>query len=199
MIIIGAVLSVSIGSIFLASAVPKLRHPKGFLLAVLEYRVLPPALARLYALLVPPLELLIALLLFSGTAVRLAAALAALLLLSFLIAVGINVARGRNLDCQCFSKAAHRPIGWGLLFQDVVLVGAAVVLTVVAQTWGATEAWSVFRLAGLSSLALLPLLVVCTGVIIGTLLLRRHATWSNSRKQGNGLQKRRPSAAKRSF
>ena len=59
-----------LGIIFLTSAVPKLRHPKGFVLAVLEYRVLPPRLSWYYARLVPPLEFLLALLLLSGTAVR---------------------------------------------------------------------------------------------------------------------------------
>lgn len=176
MIVLGAALSIMLGGIFLASAVPKLRHPKGFLLAVLEYRVLPPALGKLYASLVPPLEFLIVLLLLSGTAVRLAATLAALLLLSFLIAVGINVARGRDLDCQCFGKAAHRPIGWGLLFQDTLLLGAAVGLSMITQAWVVLEPWSVFRLSSQIDVAILPLLVVCAGVIIGTLLLWRRAT-----------------------
>jgi hypothetical protein len=40
---IEAILSVLLGVIFLTSALPKLRHPRGFVLAVLEYRVLPRA------------------------------------------------------------------------------------------------------------------------------------------------------------
>ena len=39
---IEVLLSAVLGISFLAAAVPKLRHPKGFVLAVLEYRVLPP-------------------------------------------------------------------------------------------------------------------------------------------------------------
>ena len=118
-------LSIGLSIVFLASAVPKLRHPKGFILAVLEYRILPARLSWGYGRVLPPLELLLALLLLSGTAVRLAALVGSLLLLSFLLAVGINVARGRTLDCQCFGKARQRPIGWGLLLQDAALLGAA--------------------------------------------------------------------------
>jgi Methylamine utilisation protein MauE len=60
--------STALGIIFLASAVPKLHHPKGFVLAVLEYRILPLRLSWFYARLLPPLEFLLALLLLTGTA-----------------------------------------------------------------------------------------------------------------------------------
>src|SRR5205807_7414868 len=96
-IVMEVVLSAVLGIIFLASAVPKLRHPKGFVLAVLEYRVLPPRLSWFYARLVPPLEFLLALLLLTGTAVRSAAVVMSMLLLSFIAAVGINLTRGRDL------------------------------------------------------------------------------------------------------
>src|SRR5947209_4134985 len=115
MSIMEVILSAMLGIIFLTSAVPKLRHPKGFVLAVLEYRVLPPRLSWYYARLVPPLEFLLALLLLTGTAVRFAAAILSMLLLSFIAAVAINLARGRNLDCHCFGKPTTRPIGWRLL------------------------------------------------------------------------------------
>src|ERR1051326_5840946 len=89
----------ALGILFLVSALPKLHHPKGFMLAVLEYRVLPPRLSRFYARLVPPLEFFLALLLLTGTAVRSAAAVTSVLLLSFIIGASINRARGRDLDC----------------------------------------------------------------------------------------------------
>src|SRR5215467_13653214 len=72
---IEALLSTALGIVFLLAAVPQLRHPKGFILAVLEYRVLPVRLSWGYARLLPPLEFLLALLLLTGTAVRSAAAI----------------------------------------------------------------------------------------------------------------------------
>ncbi len=131
---IEVLLSAVLGSVFLASAVPKLRHPKGFILAVLEYRVLPPQLGWFYARLIPPLELLLALLLLTGTAVRVAAVLVSMLLLSFIVAVSINLARGRDLDCHCFGHTRKQPIGWRLLLQDAVLFGAAIALVLLTST-----------------------------------------------------------------
>jgi hypothetical protein len=142
-------LSSALGISFLAAAVPKLRHPKGFVLAVLEYRVLPNRLSWFYARLLPPLECLLALLLLTGVAVRSAAVVVSLLLLSFIVAVGINLLRGRELDCHCFGKVTRRPIGWRLLLQDVALLCSAIALVAFTNEWVAPELWSVFRLSGL--------------------------------------------------
>jgi putative oxidoreductase len=149
MIVLGmeVLLSGVLGIVFLVAAIPKLRHPGGFVLAVLEYRVLPIGFSWFYARLVPPLEFLLALLLLTGTAVRSSAIVASLLLLTFIAAVGINLARGRDLDCNCFGKA-RRSIGWGLMLQDVALLCVAVALALMSE-WVAAEPWSVLRLSGL--------------------------------------------------
>ncbi len=172
------ILSTALAITFLASAVPKLRHPKGFVLAVLEYRVLPPRLSWFYARLIPPLEFLLALLLLTGTAVRSAAAVVSLLLLSFIAAVGINLARGRDLDCHCFGKAIRRPIGWRLLLQDGALLGAAMALAVVTNEWVAPEPWSVFRLFGLVRAGVLAPLMTCAAVTACTAALLSRLTFS---------------------
>ena len=161
---IQVILSMGLAITFFASAIPKLLNPKGFILAVLEYRVLPTHLSWLYARLLPPLELLLALLLLSGTAVRSSAIVVALLLLSFMVAVSINLARGRDLDCHCFGKTHRRSIGWGLLLQDAALLGAAIVLAVITGAWIAPESWSVFRLSGLVQVGSPVLLLGCAAV-----------------------------------
>ncbi len=173
MIVIAGILSGILGGIFLASSVPKLRHPKGFLLTVLEYRILPSSLSMLYARLVPWLELLIALLLLSGTGVRSAATITVLLLLSFMIAVSINLARGRDLDCNCFGKGLRRSVGWGTLLQEGILASAAIALGTIAQTWAALEPWSIFRLVRLSIPPYLPLLLIFLGAATGFFILLR--------------------------
>lgn len=166
-------LSIALGSIFLVSAVPKLRHPKSFVLAVLEYRVLPARLSWFYARLIPPLEFLLALLLLTGTAVRAAAVVMAVLLLSFIAAIGINLARGRDLDCHCFGKGARRPIGWKLLLQDAALLGAAIAVVIFTREWVAPEPWSVVRLYGpVQADSAGPLMgcavaTVCTAALLG--------------------------------
>jgi predicted small secreted protein len=167
-------LSIILSCVFFASALPKLRHPKGFILVVLEYRVLPPELGLLYARLLPPLEFLLALLLVTGTAIRAAGVVAALLLFSFLVAASINLARGRRLDCHCFGHAMQRQIGWGLLVQDGVLLAFTIVLIALDQPWLILERWSVFRLVGLSGVGGLGWLVGCLGVTACAAILLRN-------------------------
>jgi hypothetical protein len=169
--IIEGALSLVLALVFGVSAIPKLRHPRGFLLVVLIYRVLPPRPGRLYARLLPPLELLIALLLLSGTAVRLAATVAAALLLSFIVAVAVNMRRGRDLDCHCFGHATGRRIGWTLLLQDGALLVACIAVATFATTWATAEHWSIFRVAGLATPESPAPLFGCTGLSAGTALL----------------------------
>lgn len=175
LVIIAALLSIILGCVFLASALPKLRRPRGFLLVVLEYRLLPPSLGRLYGWLLPPGEFLIALLLFTGTAIRTAGVLTALLLLSFIVAISVNLARGRRLDCHCFGNAMQRQIGWGLLLQDGVLLFSAITLIALARSWLNLESWSVLRLAGLPAGATsFVWLVGCLGITLcAAVVLRR--------------------------
>lgn len=179
-----AVFSVILGVTFIVSAIPKLRHPNGFILVVLEYRILPPRLGRPFARLVPPLELFVALLLLSGTAVRFAGAVTSLLLLSFVVAIAINIARGRELDCHCFGKATRRRIGWNTLLQDGALLGLSTITTMGAGEWVAPERWSMLHLYGVAGAAApSPLLGCGAAAICAALLL--------GRLQGGGRRYRR--------
>jgi hypothetical protein len=170
-------LSLGLGLIFLFSAIPKLRHPNGFILTVLEYRVLPTRLSWLYARSLPPLELLLAVFLLSGTEVRSVAIVLSLLLISFMIAVAINLARGRNLDCHCFGKAHRRTIGWELLFQDTLLLCATIVLAVIPGAWLESEPWSVFHLSGLARFGITIPLIVCAIMTLCAARLIKRSTF----------------------
>lgn len=168
-------LSVILGLVFLGSSVPKLRHPRGFVLLVLEYRVLPPTSGRLYGRVIPHLELLVGLLLITGVAVRLATFLAVVLILSFLAAVAINMARGRDLDCGCFGAARGRRIGSGLVIQDSVLLGVAVALFALAGDWMQAQPWSLFRLSPwLTQIPLGPVFACGAAVFAISTWLGRH-------------------------
>lgn len=182
-------LSAALGIIFLASAIPKLRHPGGFILAVLEYQVLPPRLSWFYARLLPPLELLLALLLLSGTAVRLAALGLSLLLLSFIAAIGINLLRGRKMDCHCFGRAAKRPVGWPLLLEDIALLSAALTLAIVTHKWVTLEPWSLFRLSSLALAASFVPLAGCAAVTACIAILLNRSSYGRRRYGGGAARK----------
>ena len=158
------VLSIGLGLVFLASAIPKLRDPRRFVLATIEYRILPPDVSRLYASVIPPLELFGALALLGGIGVRSAALLIGFLLVNFLIALSVNIARGREIDCHCFGAGTRRRVGWSALWQDLVLLAIAVTLIVSGGSWIGVAAWSPLQRLG-SGIALggcLALATVCT-------------------------------------
>jgi hypothetical protein len=160
-----------LGGVFLFSSIPKLRYPKGFVFAVLTYAILPPSLSTVYAVLVPPLEFLIGLGFILGTAVRADGVLMALLLVSYIVAVRVNMTRGRELECNCFGSMHKQPIGWRLMLQDSVLLVAALFVAVLSPNWLGPEQWSVFRLTGLASAGSFVPFLICTSLaLLGTLL-----------------------------
>jgi uncharacterized membrane protein YphA (DoxX/SURF4 family) len=126
----------TLGIIFIASALPKLRDLRGFVRGAEAYRVLSPQLTRLYAWPLPFVELSVGILMLMGWLLPLAAALAVLMLLSFAIALAINAARKRVLDCHCWGAGNATRIGWHSLIRDVVLLIPAVVLFIasIAET-----------------------------------------------------------------
>ncbi len=192
--IVEIALSVSLGIIFLMSAIPKLRRPNGFLFAVLEYRILPPFLSKFYGRLLPPLELFLALLLFTGTNVRLAASVLSLLICSFLIAVSINIARGRDLDCNCFGTKLRRRIGWSLLIEDGILLISTIVLVILVPTWMGLEPWSLFGFFEFFNLPYsnnLFALLICVGLTLCATVMLRRAIFNRNWLLSRPLEKRR--------
>jgi uncharacterized membrane protein YphA (DoxX/SURF4 family) len=122
----------SLGGILLAAGASKLADRAGFVQAVLGFGVLPAPLGRLYGRSLPFLELGTAGLLLAGIALPAAAALAVLLLASFVIAVSVALARGQRLACHCFGAASGAQVGRYTLARSVALLCAAGTLL-----WGA--------------------------------------------------------------
>lgn len=117
---------VSLGIVFLLSALPKLRRPVAFLHSVVDYQVLPAHAAAVFGAVLIPLELFLALALLTGLGTNIALPLATVLLLIFLAAIGINLWRGRKIACGCFGNAREpislRTVARLLLLLTVVLL-----------------------------------------------------------------------------
>lgn len=116
------VLRLTLGLIFLVSAVTKLRDMDAFLHGVEEYAVLSRPLATLYGRLLPFTELIAALLLLSGILVGLGTALIVLMLVSFAVAITINAIRGRAPACHCFGESSSSRVGWHTLIRNLALL-----------------------------------------------------------------------------
>lgn len=96
---------IALGFFFVAAALPKLVDPPSFAHMIYNYRLVPGALVNLMALVMPWLELLAGLALILGIWTRASAVLVGVLLLVFVAAISLNLARGNAIDCGCFDVA----------------------------------------------------------------------------------------------
>ena len=126
--LIVVLLRLALSVIFGTAGVTKLLDQSGSREAIKNFGS-PEALAPGLALVLPIVELGIAtgLLLASTTS---ASAVAALLVLGlFIVAISVNLARGRTHDCHCFGQLYSRPLGWPTLVRNLIFAfGAGIVL-----------------------------------------------------------------------
>jgi len=97
---------IALGVFFVAAALPKLVDPPSFAHMIYNYRLVPGAFVNLMALVMPWLELLAGLALILGIWTRTSAGLVGALLLVFVAAISLNLARGNAIECGCFDVAA---------------------------------------------------------------------------------------------
>ncbi len=119
---------IALGLVFLLYGLDKITNPDDFARAIANYRLLPESLVNLVAVTLPWVELICGLLLLAGQWVRSAALVSAFLLCVFVVAVSITLFRGLDINCGCLDADAGRKVGFRLLGEDLLLLGAACVL-----------------------------------------------------------------------
>lgn len=127
MLLIIVLVRIALSVVFSLAGITKLMDQAGTREAVKNFGA-PEASAPAVALILPFVELAIAIaLLFSGTAA--VSSISGLLLLSvFIVAIGVNLARGQTHDCHCFGQLYSRPLGWPTLVRNIIFaLGAAFV------------------------------------------------------------------------
>jgi uncharacterized membrane protein len=108
--------------VYLAAALGKMRHWAVFQGVLANYRLLPDPLVGSFAYVLPPFEALLGAALLFGVLSPWAEAAAAVLLLLFAAAMGINIMRGRrHIDCGCFQSALKQTLSWVLVARNGVL------------------------------------------------------------------------------
>jgi len=100
--VVGLLARLGLASIWLISGILKAADPRQTLVAVRGYRIFPESLVGVVAAALPYLEIALGLLLLVGLATRLAAVLAAVVLVAFIAGVISAAARGLSIDCGCF-------------------------------------------------------------------------------------------------
>jgi hypothetical protein len=125
---------IGLGAIFVVAALPKVLDPPSFAHMIYNYRLVPGAAVNALALVMPWVEILVGLALILGVWPREAAALAGLLLLVFIAAIGFNLVRGHAVDCGCFDVHSAGKSREELLSEmRWVLIRDAAMLLLVAQ------------------------------------------------------------------
>lgn len=162
--LITVLLRIALSGVFGVAGVTKLLDPRGTRDAVKNFGA-PEPLVPAVSLALPIVELAIAVgLLFSYTS-RVSAIAALLVLMLFILAISVNLARGRTHDCHCFGQLYSRPLGWPTLARNITFaLGAVFVLS--DTTPGSDIVSTLAQLNSYQWLALLGAVAVVIGGLI---------------------------------
>ncbi len=105
---VGLCARIILGLVFISAALPKIADPPGFAKAIWAYGLFPAWCLNPLALCLPWLELLCGLALLVGWWTRATSLWMAGLLLTFVLALSINLARHHPVDCGCFGGSAPK-------------------------------------------------------------------------------------------
>jgi uncharacterized membrane protein YphA (DoxX/SURF4 family) len=112
-----------LGATFIYASLDKIAHPEQFAKIVYNYKILPGSLINIFAVILPWVEFLAGCFLILGIFTESASLLLSFLLVIFVIAISINLLRGVNLNCGCFStNPAGKKEGVSLLFRDFLFL-----------------------------------------------------------------------------
>lgn len=119
---------VLLGILFLWASWEKILHPEGFAVAVRNYALLPEVLIHPVALLLPWVEAFCGVMLITGRLVKGSAFIVDILMVIFILAFIINLYRGVDISCGCFSVAETAPPGnyFYYLTRDFIILAAGI-------------------------------------------------------------------------
>jgi len=121
-----------LGLTFIYASSYKIISPEDFARIVYGYSLFPEVLINLIAIIVPFLELVAGLALIIGIYPRSAAIIIISLLLAFITVLAINLIRGHEFDCGCFSAGQSEHPGGSamMLIRDLIyfFLGMLIVL-----------------------------------------------------------------------
>ncbi len=114
-----------LGVLFGGACLHKIAEPASFALDIATYDILPLVAVNLVAIVLPWIELFVAGMLIAGWRVRAASLLVAAMMVVFLVALCIALARGLDMSCGCFASqgAEEDPISRLTVLRDVAWLG----------------------------------------------------------------------------
>ena len=112
-----------LGATFIYASSHKILAPAEFAKLVYGYNLFPGELINIIAIVLPFIELITGLALILGFYPRSAAIIIMAMLILFILILSINIARGYEFDCGCFSvnKLSQTESPWFTIARDIVL------------------------------------------------------------------------------
>jgi putative oxidoreductase len=138
-------LRIACGIILAYASLDKLGNPVAFSGAVASYRVLPPALIPLAAIVVSWLEFFAGLCLALGFQWRGAALVFFALMGMYASTMAWDLLRGVDLNCKCFNIQSTEPATWLTVLRDVLLFAMGWIVLFSRRTYATLNQWSAGR------------------------------------------------------
>jgi len=151
--------------VFMVAGLAKLADAPGSQKAIHDFG-LPQPLARPAGVLLPCVEIAVAIALIPLASAWWAALVALLLLVSFIAGISYNLLQGRTPACHCFGQLSSAPAGLSTLMRNVFLALVAVFLAVFGRGSAGLSATSWFGM-----LTLAQRIELLMGVIVAALLV----------------------------
>lgn len=120
--------------IFFYAGIEKIINPRDFAVAIYNYQLLPDCAVNALAVILPWLEIIVAICLVAGLYVRGATLISSALFLTFATALAISLVRGLDISCGCFG-AASGSINWLYLARDLSLFCMSVFVLIYDRGW----------------------------------------------------------------
>ncbi|BCX02506.1 MAG: hypothetical protein KatS3mg053_0444 [Candidatus Roseilinea sp.] len=128
-----------LAGVFLLSSIAKARNLPEFVTTVRLFRLAPERLSYALAHIIVILELAISVCLLVGIWSQWAAGMAAVMLITFIIAMLINMIRRNILNCNCFGPYFKEQIGVKAILRNVLLLTLALIVVIFYDGFFALE------------------------------------------------------------
>ena len=118
---------IGLGVVFLLSSMAKIADPSAFAAIVANYQLVNPPLVTLTVIILPWIEVLCGVALVFGRYEKGAALLVSLMMVAFIGIGFLNVYRGLDIACGCFSLSAREPSNIALnTLRDLAILAAGI-------------------------------------------------------------------------
>lgn len=134
---------VYLGVVFVAASIYKIAEPHEFAISIATYDILPLELVNPMAILLPWIEVVCGVTLIAGIWTRASALCILGMMVMFVAAILVALAKDLQMSCGCFASAeAEDEIAAGTVLRDLAwTAGAAYVLVVDDGRFGLDGAW----------------------------------------------------------